>query len=103
MTEHTLDSVEVDGAAVEMDSATLGRDCVLVGDSAEGLDSMPQAENTGCIEYTETSLPNDDFAIGGNLPVVFSFDTGEVEVTATIAAPQQTPGTFVRDSVPEAH
>lgn len=103
MTEHTLDSVEVDGAAVEMDSATLGRDCVLVGDSAEGLDSMPQAENTGCIEYTETSLPNDDFAIGGNLPVVFSFDTGEVEVTATIAAPQLTPGTFVRDSVPEAH
>ena len=98
MTEHTLRSIDVNGNPVSVAATPLQRDCVLVGNSAAGLESTPQAENIGCIEYTETSLDNDDFAIGGNVPVTFTFDTGEVEVSATIAAPQLEAGTFVREA-----
>lgn len=97
MTEHTLESVEVDGTPVEVDSATLRRDCVLVADSAAGLEVTPRSENTGCIEYAETSLPNEDFAYGGNLPVTFTFDSGEITVNAAVSAQQLPAGTFHRE------
>lgn len=100
MTEHTLESVEVDGTPVQVDSTPLARDCVLVGDSAAGLESTPEAEDTGCIEYAETSLPNQDFAYGGNVPVTFTFDSGEIEVGATVSAPQLPAGSLVREPGP---
>ncbi|MDO5671148.1 MAG: hypothetical protein Q4G50_14250 [Corynebacterium sp.] len=97
MTEHTLESISVDGNDVAFDSTTLGRDCVLYGDSAQALENTPQSENTGCIEYTETTLANEDYAIGGNVPVTFTFDTGELEVFAAVAAPQLPAGSFSRE------
>lgn len=97
MTEHTLESVEVDGTPVDVDSTTLARGCSLIADSAAGLEATPESENTGCIEYAETSLPNQDFAYGGNVPVTFVFDAGEINVIATIAAPQLPAGTFHRE------
>ncbi|GAB2510133.1 hypothetical protein CATRI_11430 [Corynebacterium atrinae] len=96
LVDHTLESVEVDGNPVKLTTTSLARECALVGDSAEGLRAMPQADGVGCIDYTATSVENSDFAIGGNLPVVFSFDSGDVNVVATISAPQIESGDFVR-------
>ncbi|QGU05533.1 hypothetical protein CETAM_11505 [Corynebacterium comes] len=97
MTEHTLESVEVDGTPVDIDSTTLARGCALVADSAAGLESTPESQSSGCIDYAETSLPNQDFAYGGSVPVTFTFDSGEINVAATIAAPQLPAGTFDRE------
>ncbi|GAB3699863.1 hypothetical protein [Corynebacterium nasicanis] len=102
MTEHTLESIEVNGNDVQFDAAPLARGCTLVGDSAERLESTPQADGIGCIEYTETSLTNADFAVGGNAPVTFTFDSGEIEVFATISAPQLPAGSFVRGADQES-
>ena len=86
MTEHTLESVEVNGAEVEIDNLPpLGRECVLVADSQASLDRTVESENTGCIEYAATSLDNDDFAIGGNATVTFSFSNGEIELLSPIS------------------
>lgn len=86
MTEHTLESVEVDGAEVEIDDLPpLGRECVLVADSQAGLDNTVQSDDTGCIEYTATSLDNDDFAIGGNVMVTFTFSNGEIELRSPVS------------------
>ncbi len=101
MTEHMLKSVDVDGQSVSINAEPLGRDCALVSDSADGLASTPQADGVGCIQYTETSLDNEDYAIGGNVPVTFTFDTGDVEVWAAVAAPQLPAGSHVRQVDPE--
>lgn len=97
MTEHTLESVDVNGQSVSIDAEPLARDCALVSDSAARLESFPQADGVGCIQYTETALDNDDFAVGGNVPVTFTFDSGEIEVWAAVAAPQLPAGSFVRE------
>jgi hypothetical protein len=101
MTEHTLESVDVNGQSVSIDAEPLSRDCVLVADSADRLKATPQADGIGCIQYTETSLDNDNFAVGGNVPVTFTFDSGEIEVWAAIAAPQLPAGSHVRQVAPE--
>ncbi|RNE49868.1 hypothetical protein [Corynebacterium alimapuense] len=93
-----LESIEVNGTPVSLDPAPspLERNCVLVGASTEELDSFPQAEDSGCIEYVETSLDNDDFAIGGNLPVVFTFNSGTLELDAAVGASQLPSGSYER-------
>lgn len=85
---HTLESIEVDGVEVELDNTPpLEHECSLVGASQPTIEDMPQAEEVGCIYYTATSLPNDDLAIGGNVPVIFTFDSGTVELDATVDFP----------------
>lgn len=85
--EHQLQNIQVDGKPVQIDTPEpMGYNCSIVGDSADGLDNMPQADNA-CIEYVETTLDNDNFAYGGNVPVTFTFDSGKVEAVATVAAP----------------
>ena len=101
MTEHTLESIDVNGNDVTVDAEPLARDCVLVGDSAARLEATPQADGIGCIQYTETSLTNDNFAVGGNVPVTFTFDSGEIEMTAAVAAPQLPAGSHDRQVGPE--
>ena len=77
----------MNGKTVEMTTPEpMGYNCSIVGNSADGLQEMPQADNA-CIEYVKTSVDNDDFAYGGNVPVTFTFDTGTVEAVATVAAP----------------
>ncbi|WIM67345.1 hypothetical protein QP027_09585 [Corynebacterium breve] len=85
--EHTLESVKVDGADVNLGSTEpIKYNCRLVADSKDGIDAMPQSE--GCIQYVETTLDNDDFAYAGNRPVVFTFgDLDDIEVDATVSAP----------------
>lgn len=84
---HTLQSVTVDGTPVQLGGpAEIAAQCTLVGDSAEGLQSIPQAASD-CIQYVPTSVANKDFAFGGNVPVSFRFDTGTVDVDATVSAP----------------
>lgn len=99
MQDHVLQSVSVDGTEVDLLGTTTSIDynCVLVGDSADGIDRTPQAENA-CIQYVATSLENQDFAYGGNVPVTFTFDTGAVEVVATVAAPTLPSGNVARDT-----
>ncbi|WP_034990937.1 hypothetical protein [Corynebacterium halotolerans] len=85
---HTLESIEVDGTEVQLDNnVPLEHECSLVGASQPVIEDMPQAEEVDCISYTATSLPNDDFAVGGNLPVVFTFDSGTIELDATVDFP----------------
>lgn len=95
----TLESVTVDGQDVEMDAVDpIGQDCVLIADAADNLEAMPQAdEDIACIQYTETSLENEDFPYAGNVPVVFSFDFGDIELDATVAAHTLPAGEADRD------
>ncbi|WP_070975546.1 hypothetical protein [Corynebacterium sp. MC3] len=98
MTSHSLRSVSVDGTPVSIESSKeIGYNCVLVGDSAAGLDRMPQDDGKNCIEYIRTALPNDSFAYGGTVPVTFTFDTGTLEVNAPVSAPLLPSGQVHRD------
>ncbi|MDY5785761.1 MULTISPECIES: hypothetical protein [unclassified Corynebacterium] len=100
---HSLESVTVDGVPVQLSGATqFDASCNLVGDSATALESIPQAESD-CISYVATSLPNNDFAFAGNLPVEFTFDAGTIDVTATVSAPRLQSGEAMRDEAQPTH
>ncbi|MCT1426081.1 hypothetical protein M3D57_02065 [Corynebacterium sanguinis] len=88
MNPHRLVSAQVGDQEVDFNPAPreIPTRCSVVGDSAEGLDALPQAD-TDCIQYVETSLDNDAFAYGGTVGVTFTFDTGTVAVDAPVSAP----------------
>lgn len=98
MKDHTLKSVDVDGQNVTISgNSSIAYNCALVADSKDGLERMPQDKNDNCIEYTATALANDDFAYGGNVPVTFNFDTGSLDVVATVSAPTLASGQVDRE------
>ena len=98
MKDHTLKSVDVDGQNVAISgNSSIAYNCALVADSKDGLERMPQDKNDNCIEYTATTLANDDFAYGGNVPVTFNFDTGSLDVVATVSAPTLASGQVDRE------
>ena len=98
MKDHTLKSVDVDGQNVTISgNSSIAYNCALVADSKDGLERMPQDRNDNCIEYTATALANDDFAYGGNVPVTFNFDTGSLDVVATVSAPTLASGQVDRE------
>lgn len=98
MKDHTLKSVDVDGQNVTISgNSSIAYNCALVADSKDGLERMPQDKNDNCIEYTATTLANDDFAYGGNVPVTFNFDTGSLDVVATVSAPTLASGQVDRE------
>ncbi|OHO33279.1 hypothetical protein HMPREF2690_07750 [Corynebacterium sp. HMSC034E11] len=98
MTDHTLKSVTAGGNTVKIaNNNTIKYNCVLVADSAAGLERLPQ-DDANCISYTATSLANDDFAYGGNVPVTFNFDTGSIDVVATVSAPHLVSGQVDRET-----
>jgi len=98
MREHKLQSVEVDGQSVQLQSVDpMPYNTTIVGDSADNLDKIPQSDDKK-IQYTETQLSNRDFAYGGNLPVTFTFDSGKIETVATIAAPHRESGQEAREN-----
>lgn len=85
MAEHTLESVEVDGQEVTIeDNEPLQANCSMVAASEATIADLPKFED-GCITYTATSLDNEDFAIAGNLPVVFTFEHTTIEVDSTVS------------------
>ncbi|GAB3086299.1 hypothetical protein [Corynebacterium aquatimens] len=97
MKEHTLSSITVNGQNATVESAEpIKYNCTLVGDSAAGLEAMPHAEDD-CIQYVETSIPNQNFAYGGNVNIAFTFDTGTIELPATVSAPILASGHSTRD------
>lgn len=103
MVEHTLESIDVDGQELELgDVAPLKQNCSLIGHSAAGLEEMPKYDN-GCIEYVETSLNNEDYAVAGSLPVTFTFDNSTVEVIAAIVAPLTEAGELNREDMTDSN
>lgn len=95
---HRLQSVSVNGKPVRVEQTPeIKPGCSLVADSAAGIADLNKDANAGCIDYTSTSLDNDNFAPGGNAEVQFVFDNGTVPVTATISAPNLDSGTVTRD------
>ncbi len=97
LTDHTLKSVSVNGTPVQLKATgPISYNCVLVADSAEGLDRMPQDEQN-CFEYVAAPIANDNFAYGGNVDVTFTFDTGTIEVPATVSAPTLASGQVDRE------
>lgn len=110
--DHFLESATVDGQPVNLGSVEpIGYNCVLVADSAEGLDNIPQADTEdSCVQYVESPVENNDFAFGGNQEVVFTFDTGEITLDATVSAPNleagqvdRGPETNISDKNQEEH
>ncbi|QPK82989.1 hypothetical protein G7Y29_09100 [Corynebacterium qintianiae] len=97
MKAHRLVSASVDGQEVELSPAPreIPTQCSVVGDSAEGIDALPRADSD-CIQYVETSLDNDAFAYGGNVPVTFTFDAGTIDVDAPVSAPMLPSGETTR-------
>lgn len=95
-TVHSLESVTVDGIAVEFDGAEpIERNCSLVADLEAELDRLT-VPDSGCVQHVATSLDNPGFAYGGVVPVEFIFDTGAITVDATVSAPVPVSGEFNR-------
>lgn len=102
MTDHTLESVEVDGQQVDLENTDpLQTNCSLVAASEQTLSDLPQFDE-GCISYTATTLENQDFAVGGNLPVVFTFDNSSIEVQAPISLLHPEAGEATRDELTDS-
>ncbi len=96
--EHTLESVTVEGQKVQIAPKTIGHNCMLVADSQANIEDMPDAEGTtSCTEQIPTSIQNQDFAYGGQVPVEFVFDTGTIEVQAPVSAQHVPSGQVPRD------
>ncbi|MCK2201324.1 hypothetical protein [Corynebacterium callunae] len=94
---HNLESVTVDGKEVTLgDVAPLERNCSLVADIESELALLEEPE-VGCIQHVATSVENPGFAYGGVVPVVLTFDTGEITVDATVSAPVLESGQVSRE------
>lgn len=94
----TLESVSVDGQDVPLEGVKpLPRDHALYADSQTNLDRLPKDGKDKNITYVTTSLENEDYAFGGSRPVTFTFNTGTIEVDATVSASPLQSGNFDRD------
>ncbi|WP_313548462.1 hypothetical protein [Corynebacterium sp.] len=95
--EFTLDSITVDGQDVALEGLEpLTRNTTIVGNSADLLDTIPQSDSDR-IQYVATELENEDYGYAGHRPVVFSFSNGDIELNATVSAPQMPAGEMDRD------
>nr|WP_154736961.1 hypothetical protein [Corynebacterium guaraldiae] len=93
-----LESVSVDGQDVPLEGVEpLPRDHSLFADSQTNLDRLPKDGKDENITYVTTSLENEDYAFGGSRPVTFTFNTGTIEVDATVSASPLQSGDFDRD------
>ncbi|MTE10582.1 hypothetical protein FKE98_09230 [Corynebacterium aurimucosum] len=93
-----LESVSVDGQDVPLEGVKpLPRDHSLFADSQTNLDRLPKDGKDKNITYVTTSLENEDYAFGGSRPVTFTFNTGTIEVDATVSASPLQSGDFDRD------
>ncbi|HIX79157.1 MAG TPA: hypothetical protein H9978_04315 [Candidatus Corynebacterium faecipullorum] len=94
----TLESVSVDGQDVPLEGVKpLPRDHALYADSQANLDRLPKDGKDKNITYVTTSLENEDYAFGGSRPVTFTFNTGTIEVDATVSASPLQSGNYDRD------
>ena len=94
----TLESVSVDGQDVPLEGVEpLPRDHALYADSQANLDRLPKDGKDEKITYVTTSLENEDYGFGGSRPVTFTFNTGTIEVDATVSASPLQSGNYDRD------
>lgn len=94
----TLESVSVDGQDVPLEGVKpLPRDHALYADSQANLERLPKDGKDKNITYVTTSLENEDYGFGGSRPVTFTFNTGTIEVDATVSASPLQSGDFDRD------
>ena len=94
----TLESVSIDGQDVPLEGVKpLPRDHALYADSQANLDRLPKDGKDKNITYVTTSLENEDYAFGGSRPVTFTFNTGTIEVDATVSASPLQSGNYDRD------
>ncbi|ACP33808.1 hypothetical protein [Corynebacterium aurimucosum] len=94
----TLESVNVDGQDVPLEGVEpLPRDHALYADSQANLDRLPKDGKDKNITYVTTSLENEDYGFGGSRPVTFTFNTGTIEVDATVSASPLQSGNYDRD------
>ncbi|MBG9258785.1 hypothetical protein [Corynebacterium belfantii] len=85
--EHVLKSITVDGTKAIIDGDTkLASDCSIVGGIKAEISQLTEPK-AGCITHVITSVENKGLAVGGSKNVVFSFDSGDIALDATIAAP----------------
>ncbi|MHC9586738.1 hypothetical protein ACQX2P_07325 [Corynebacterium diphtheriae] len=85
--EHVLKSITVDGTKATIDGNTkLASDCSIVGGIKVEMSRLTEPKS-GCITHVITSVENKGLAVGGSKNVVFSFDSGDIALDATIAAP----------------
>ncbi|MBG9270842.1 hypothetical protein I4J21_08305 [Corynebacterium diphtheriae bv. gravis] len=85
--EHVLKSITVDGTKATIDGDTkLASDCSIVGGIKAEMSRLTEPK-AGCITHVITSVENKGLAVGGSKNVVFSFDSGDIALDATIAAP----------------
>ncbi|MHC9584174.1 hypothetical protein ACQQ62_05900 [Corynebacterium diphtheriae] len=85
--EHVLKSITVDGTKASIDGDTkLASDCSIVGGIKAEISQLTEPK-AGCITHVITSVENKGLAVGGSKNVVFSFDSGDIALDATIAAP----------------
>ncbi|OWM49377.1 hypothetical protein [Corynebacterium diphtheriae] len=85
--EHVLKSITVDGTKATIDGDTkLASDCAIVGGIKAEMSRLTEPKS-GCITHVITSVENKGLAVGGSKNVVFSFDSGDIALDATIAAP----------------
>ncbi|WLF42521.1 hypothetical protein Q6D62_10320 [Corynebacterium diphtheriae] len=85
--EHVLKSITVDGTKATIDGDTkLASDCSIVGGIKAEMSRLTEPKS-GCITHVITSVENKGLAVGGSKNVVFSFDSGDIALDATIAAP----------------
>ncbi|WP_374064282.1 hypothetical protein ABMV15_02970 [Corynebacterium belfantii] len=85
--EHVLKGITVDGTKATIDGDTkLASDCSIVGGIKAEISQLTEPK-AGCITHVITSVENKGLAVGGSKNVVFSFDSGDIALDATIAAP----------------
>ncbi|OMO45921.1 hypothetical protein BVL40_08135 [Corynebacterium diphtheriae] len=85
--EHVLKSITVDGTKATIDGDTkLASDCSIVGGIKAEMSRLTEPKS-GCITHVITSVENKGLAVGGSKNAVFSFDSGDIALDATIAAP----------------
>lgn len=85
--EHVLKSITVDGTKATIDGDTkLASDCSIVGAIKAEMSRLTEPKS-GCITHVITSVENKGLAVGGSKNVVFSFDSGDIALDVTIAAP----------------
>lgn len=96
--DHVLEGVTVDGSPVQLSGAKpIPYNGVLVADSAQGLKAMPKSDE-GSIQYVATTVENQDFAYGGNVPVKFQFDNAVLDIDVTVSAPTLESGEVEREA-----
>ncbi|MEJ5998904.1 hypothetical protein [Corynebacterium sp. H130] len=101
--EHALKSVKVDGKDVELsEKPTLKRNCSVVADTKENIEKLTKNEQI-CITYIDTKIENNGLAVGGQKPVEFTFDSGKIDLKATIATNHNEDGQDNRVEAPKAH